>query len=223
MFPAPVHAGTVFREERRMTMKNRVIAVLSILLLLTACLVTGVFGEPEDTSPAPEETSAAETVSATDPAEESTAPAEDHAEEPAEDPAEEPAEEPSEAPAEEPADAPADEPSEETAAPTGTLTISRPEGGKGQAYCYSVTDSEGRVTRVVIRENETSVKLVGMTVGETYTVKEIRSWSWRQPDGGSQEITISAEQPDVVAVFEAKRGSVEDDWLSGTSEWTKGG
>jgi hypothetical protein len=76
-------------------MKNRVIAALLILLLMMSCLIVGVFGAPEDTEPAPEETAAETTAPAEDPT-----PAEEPSEEPAEPVTEsEPVEEP---PAEEP-------------------------------------------------------------------------------------------------------------------------
>ena len=203
-------AGATSPTERRTIMKNRVFAILLILVLLLGILAMGVFGEPEEAAPAEEET-----VTEQEPGTQEPDPSQEPAD-PTEDPAEpaDPAEEPEEEPASQPEQRPA-------AQPTASLVITREGAGNGQPYVYSVADPEGRVTYVILRGSESSVKLVGLRPGVTYTVTELAQWSWRQPDGGSQSVT--AVVGTVTAEFSAVRGETNGDWLSGNSVSAKEG
>lgn len=94
-----------------------------------------------------------------------------------------------------------------------TITKSGAEDiDENQSFIFTVTGPDGFNAKVVIQGNG-SVTIKGLKVG-TYTVTEDTDWSWRYtPQGGnSQEITLSATEPNTVT-FTNKRSNGK--WLGG--------
>ena len=57
-------------------------------------------------------------------------------------------------------------------------------------FIFTVKDSQGNEVAKVALKADASVTIKGLTVGETYTVTEDTSWSWRYKDVEAQEITL---------------------------------
>ena len=94
-----------------------------------------------------------------------------------------------------------------------TITKSGAEDiDENQSFIFTVTGPNDFSAKVVIQGNR-SVTIKGLEVG-TYTVTEDTDWSWRYtPQGGnSQEITLSATEPNTVT-FTNKRSNGK--WLGG--------
>lgn len=94
-----------------------------------------------------------------------------------------------------------------------TITKSGAEDiDENQSFIFTVTGPNDFSAKVVIQGNR-SVTIKGLKVG-TYTVTEDTDWSWRYtPQGGnSQEITLSATEPNTVT-FTNKRSNGK--WLGG--------
>ena len=94
-----------------------------------------------------------------------------------------------------------------------TITKSGAEDiDENQSFIFTVTGPNNFSAKVVIQGNR-SVTIKGLKVG-TYTVTEDTDWSWRYtPQGGnSQEITLSATEPNTVT-FTNKRSKGK--WLGG--------
>ena len=94
-----------------------------------------------------------------------------------------------------------------------TITKSGAEDiDENQSFIFTVTGPNNFSAKVVIQGNR-SVTIKGLKIG-TYTVTEDTDWSWRYtPQGGnSQEITLSATEPNTVT-FTNKRSNGK--WLGG--------
>ena len=95
------------------------------------------------------------------------------------------------------------------------LTIKK-EGAEdideNQSFIFTVTGPNNFSAKVVIQGNR-SVTIKGLKVG-TYTVTEDTDWSWRYtPQGGnSQEITLSATEPNTVTFTNTRS---KGKWLGG--------
>ena len=64
-------------------------------------------------------------------------------------------------------------------------------------FIFTVKDSNGKeVAKVALKAGE-SVTIKNLTVGETYTVTEDTSWSWRYKDVEAQEITLQPSNNEV--------------------------
>ena len=198
-------------------MKHRLIAILLILLLVTAVFATGVFAapdtEPEDPvvteppadDPVPTEAPAPSETEAPDPVE--TEPAETSTEAPTEP-------QPTEAPQTEPA-TPPDNPPEIFC----TLTITRPTAVEDQDFLYTILGGE-RSVQVILPGGSTSVTVKGLRPG-AYQVREDRSWSWRYNDETDPEndiiISVNFTDSHTEETISFHTELTVESWLSGSA------
>ena len=206
-------------------MKHRLIAILLILLLVTAVFATGVFAapdtEPEDPvvteppaddpvtteAPAPSETEAPDPVE-TEPAETSTeAPTEPQ-------PTEAPQTEPTTPPDNPPADDPEEQPEVFC-----TLTITRPTAVEDHDFLYTILGGE-RSVQVILPGGSTSVTVKGLRPG-AYQVREDRSWSWRYNDETDPEndiiISVNFTDSHTEETISFHTELTVESWLSGSA------
>lgn len=59
-----------------------------------------------------------------------------------------------------------------------------------QSFIYEVRDSRNRLITVITMESGKSVTVCDLYIGETYTVTEIQSWSWRFAGTASKSLTL---------------------------------
>lgn len=87
------------------------------------------------------------------------------------------------------------------------------ENNLDQTFIFTVTSPNGFTQKVVIKGNG-SVTLTGLKVGDTYTVTEDTSWSWRYtPEKATQSIQLQAS--DNVITFNNKLDNTK--WLDGSA------
>ena len=96
------------------------------------------------------------------------------------------------------------------------LTITKSGGqdiDENQSFLFDVTGPNGFHKRVVINGNG-SVTIKGLKIG-TYTVKEVRGWSWRYtPDSAEKQVTLKATGENNVTFTNTRSNTA---WLDGNA------
>lgn len=96
-----------------------------------------------------------------------------------------------------------------------TITKNATPYDANDMFIFTVKDSNGKeVAKVALKDGE-SVTIKNLTVGETYTVTEDTSWSWRYKDQNPQKITLTADPTQNVVTV--KNEIENNNWLGASS------
>jgi len=99
------------------------------------------------------------------------------------------------------------------------LTISKSglnhtTGDDRESAIFVVTDSENKEIATVAIPGNGSVVIGGLTVGQTYTVTELNSWTWRYtPDSAKKTVTIKPPTEETKVTF--INSQTNNSWLGG--------
>lgn len=99
---------------------------------------------------------------------------------------------------------------------TTSMTVTKSGMKAGEKAIFLISGPGlGNGLQVILSGNGGSVTISGLRVGETYTVTEQGSWSWRYGSAGSKTVKLSENADHNLASF--SNGEKQIPWLSGES------
>ena len=99
---------------------------------------------------------------------------------------------------------------------TASLTVTKSGMKAGEKAIFVISGPGlGNGLQVILSGNGGSVTISGLRVGETYTVTEQGSWSWRYGSAGSKTVKLCENSDRNLASF--SNGEKQIPWLSGES------